>query len=125
MIQAFYSKLESVLQSSKFDNLKLSDPFTLKIKLLGEQHMKEIRQKQEDILKRLSIPNFGIDEFFKSFEEQPQNIKIEEKKYLFEIPRTFSPNQNYMEDCFKSNCLIFSVIMGRYSHLIQTKITHD
>lgn len=113
MVQAFYSKLESVLQSSKFDSLKINDPFHLKIKILGEEHMKEIRQEQEAVYKRLNIPNYGLDEFHRIFEEQPQSFKMQEKRYLFETPRIFAPNQAHMADCFKSNCLIFSVIMGR------------
>ena len=63
MVQAFYSKLESVLQSSKFDSLKINDPFHLKIKMLGEEHMKEIRQEQEAVNKRLNIPNYGLENF--------------------------------------------------------------
>ena len=113
MVQAFYSKLESVLQSSKFDSLKINDPFHLKLKILGEEHRNEIRQEQVAVHKRPNIPNYGLDEFHKIFEEQPQSFKMQEKRYLFEIPRKFAPNQAHMAHCFKSNCLIFSVIMGR------------
>ena len=123
MVQAFYSKLESVVQSSKFDNLRLNDPFNLQIKVLGKHHMKEIREKQEKEeakLRKLNIPNYGLDKFFQNMEEQRQNFKMQDKTYFFEVPRTLEEHQIDMENCFKSNCLILSIIIGRLTIVIQT-----
>ena len=103
MVQAIYAKLESVLQSSKFESLMLNDPFDLKITVLGEQHMKELRQKQERILKNRNIPNYGLNDL----------NETSEKRYFFEVPTTFAPHQTEMEACFRSNCLIISIIMGK------------
>ena len=47
MVQSFHANLESKLQSSKLENLKLQDPFDLKIKILGDELMKKIREKEE------------------------------------------------------------------------------
>ena len=121
MVQFFYAKLESVLQSSKFDNLKLNEPFDLKIKLLGEEHMKYLREKQEEVeekLKKLNIPNYGLDDLFQNIEEEGENIMMPDKTYLFEIPSTLEPHQKYMETCFKTNCMILSVIVGRLTFFI-------
>ena len=123
MVQAFYSKLESVLQSSKFDNLRLNDPFNLQIKVLGKHHMKEIREKQEKEeakLRKLNIPNYGLDKFFRNMEEQRQNFKMQDKTYFFEVPRTHEEHHIDMENCFMSNCLILSIIIGRLTIVIQT-----
>ena len=120
MVQYFYSKLESVLQSSKFDNLKLNDPFNLQIKLLGEEHMKHLREKQEKELHEINmkIPNYGSDEIFQDKQNQGPIFKLEDKPYFFQVPKTLGQHQSEMEQCFKSNCLILSIIIGKVMILI-------
>ena len=78
MIQQFYAIMESVLQSSKFDNLNLDDPFDLKIRLLERQHMQVIRDKQKKYLKRLNLPNYGLDNLFGT---ETKNAKVQIKIY--------------------------------------------
>ena len=112
IVQSFYAKLESVLQSSKFESLMLNDPFDLHIKVLGAQHMKELRQKQGNILKNLNFPNYGLTNLFGISDKQGRFSKMKEKRYCFEVPTTFAPHQTEMENYFKSNCLIMSIIMG-------------
>ena len=112
IVQSFYANLESVLQSSKFESLLLNEPFDLHIKVLGAQHMKELRQKQGNILKNLNLPNYGLTNLFEISDIQDQFSKMKEKRYIFEVPRTFAPHQMEMEHYFKSNCLIMSIIMG-------------
>ena len=117
MVQTFYAKLESVLQSSKFENLMLNEPFDLKIKLLGRQHMKELRQKQGDILKNLNIKNFGLFNLFEASQKKIQ-LQKQEKKYFFEVPTISGAHHTEMQDCFSSNCLIMSIIIGRWYFFI-------
>ena len=112
IVQSFYAKLESVLQSSKFESLLLNDPFDLHIKILGAQHMRELRLKQGDILKNLNLPNYGLTNLFRISDKQDQLSKMKEKRYFLEVPKTFAPHQTEMESYFKSNCLIISIIMG-------------
>ena len=67
--------------------------------------MKDLRQRQGNILKNLNLPNYG-------FKNQGQFSKKKEKRYFFEVPTTFAAHQKDMENHFKSNCLIMSIIMG-------------
>ena len=67
MTQEFYAIMESTLQSSKFENLYLQDPFNLKIKILGHYHMEALREKQAKYLNKikwLKVPNYGLENLF-------------------------------------------------------------
>jgi hypothetical protein len=110
MVQAFHANLESKLQSSKFENLKLHDPFDLKIKILGHELMKKIREKEEKKLKNLNLPNYGLNDLYDDSMEEGQ-FEIAEKSYFFEAPKILSPCDN--ENDSRPNCLISSIIMGR------------
>ena len=82
--------------------------------MLGAEHMKELREKQGNILKNLNLPNYGLTNLFGMSDKQDQLSKMKEKRYFYEVPRTFAPHQAEMESYFKSNCLIMSIIMGMH-----------
>ena len=98
----FYSEIEKVLQSSQHEDLNLDEPYNLQIKLLGETHMKDIRNKERMILNRLDKPNYGVDDLLAS-DNSHQNSKEFSQKDTLENNSDLNTDWFYLGPVENSN----------------------
>ena len=97
----------NVLQSHQ--EIQLKQTSKVYVKVLGQEHMTVIRNRQHRVLSDAKVINHGI--YQKSLPE------IFKENYIISIPDGFDSESPLTKNCFEKRCLVLSIILGSYIEL--------
>ena len=105
LLKEFQAKLENLLSQSA-QSLKLDQHFRLKIRILGEEHMKVIRQKRVVASTYKHLTSRGSEDL----------PTVHKQTFMFSVPDGIE-NDRVRSTCFKGICGYIAGIIGVYNEI--------